>query len=66
MSIGENIRSLRESKGFSQRKLATEVGVTQSMIAQIERGTKAVNIQLGKQIAEVFGCTIDDLISDRG
>ena len=62
MSVGENIKKLREEKGYTQLKLSNKVGITQSMIAQIERGTKAVNLQLGKQIAEVLGCSVDDLL----
>lgn len=64
MSIGENIKDMRQRKEWTQRELAERVGIGQSMIAQIERGTKTVTMPLGKQIAEVFGCTLDDLFND--
>lgn len=63
MNIGENIKKLREEKGISQNELAKQVGITQSMVAQIERGTKTITVPLGKKIADVFECTVDDLIT---
>jgi len=64
MSIGENIRRLRTDRNIKQVDLAEKIGVSQSMLAQIERGTKTVTMPLGKEIAEVFGCSVDDLISE--
>jgi len=37
MGIGENIRRLREAKGWTQERLANEIGVTQGLISQYER-----------------------------
>ena len=64
MSIGENIKRLRKEKNISQIVLAEKVGISQPMLAQIERGTKTVTLPIGKLIAEVFGCTVDDLLND--
>lgn len=64
MSIGENIRKLRIEKGITQVELAENIGVTQSMLCQIERGTKAVTMALGKQIAEVLNCSIENLYDE--
>jgi DNA-binding XRE family transcriptional regulator len=61
MNIGENIKKMRIAKGMTQDEFATKVGITQPMVAHIERGTRAVTMQLGKQIAEVFECTLEDL-----
>ena len=61
MSIGENIKEMRQKKEWTQREFAKKVGINQSMVAQIERGTKTLTVPLGKQIAEVFGCTLDEL-----
>ena len=61
MSTGENIKSLRTGMGWTQEELAEKLGVRRSMIAQIERGTKCASMELGKQIAKLFGCTLDDL-----
>ena len=61
VSIGENIARLRKERGLTQRDLAADVGVNQSMIAQIERGTKAVTYSLAKEIAEVLNVDIRSL-----
>ena len=65
MSIGENIKLLRTENGLTQEELSRKVGISRPMLAQIERGTKTVTLPLGKDIAEVFGCTVDDLINDK-
>lgn len=60
MSIGEKLKKIRLSRGLSQSELAGKVGVTQSMIAQIERGTKAFNLELAKEVSEVLNCSVND------
>lgn len=62
MNISENIKSKRKDMGMSQSELAAAIGVSTSMVCQIERGTKAVSLQLGAEIAEVLECDIADLI----
>lgn len=62
MNVGMNIRAMREKIGMQQAELAEKTGVTQSMICQIERGTKSCSVQLGADIAGVLGCEIGDLI----
>ena len=64
MSVGENIAKLRNEIGLSQRELAEGVGISQSMVAQIERGSKALTVPLAKQIAEKLGKSITDIIGN--
>ena len=61
MRVGERIREIREKAGLSQAELSEKIGVTQSMLCQIERGTKNPSLQVGKIISEVLGCSIDAL-----
>lgn len=63
MSVGENIRKKREEKGMTQSDLANAIGIGQSMMAQIERGTKSASLQLGAVIAKVLECEIADLVA---
>ena len=58
MSIGENIRALREARGMLQAELAEKVNVSQAMICCIERGTKACSMGLGAEIARALGCPV--------
>lgn len=64
MSIGGNLKRLRIDRGLSQKELANKVNVTQPMIAQIERGTKAMTMELGKEISEVLKIPIDELLKE--
>lgn len=64
MSIGANLKRLRSDRGMSQTELAAAVNVTQPMIAQIERGTKALTMELGKEIAEVLKVSVNELLAD--
>ena len=60
-NIAENIIRRRTEAGLTQKYLAYKVGITQSMLSQIERGTKVPTISLGKQLAKTLKCKIDDL-----
>lgn len=62
MSIGKNIKARREELKLSQVRLAEQAGITQSMLCQIERGTKTVSLPLGKEIADLLDCKIEDLL----
>ena len=64
MSIGECIKAKRVAFGYSQDRLAKAVGIGQSMMAQIERGTKVPNMLLGKSIAQVLECKVEDLYGE--
>ena len=65
MSIGANIRRIREEKGLKQVELAKMANVTQAMICQIELGTKPPSLPLSVDIAKVLECSIDDLVEER-
>lgn len=68
MNIGDNLKQYRLASGMTQTQLGGAVGVTESMICQIERGTKALTVPLGKEIAKalnvspsvLFGIENDD------
>lgn len=64
MSVGSNIRRLREKKGMKQVEVAEQVGITQAMLCQIERETKNPSLQVGMEIAKALGCTVDELLRD--
>lgn len=64
MGVGKNIRQLREAKQMTQFCLAKKVGITPAMLCQIERGTRNPSLQVGKEIADILGCKIDELLAD--
>ncbi len=64
MNVGDNIRRLRESRKMSQNYLAKKAGITPSMLCQIERGTKNPSLQVGKEISDILGCKMEELLAD--
>lgn len=63
MSVGDNIRFLREEKGMSQAWLAERAGITQAMLCQVERGTKNPSLQVAAGIAATLGCELERLLA---
>lgn len=62
MNVGANIRRIREEKGIPQVWLAEQVGISQSMLCQIERGTKVPSLPLGVELAQALGCELEALL----
>ena len=64
MSVGENISRMRAANGMSQAELANKVGVCQSMVAQIERGSKMPTVILANDIAKALGGKLTDIVDE--
>ncbi|WP_050696635.1 helix-turn-helix transcriptional regulator [Anaeromassilibacillus senegalensis] len=62
MSIGVNIKQKRLACNMTQKELAEKVKVDQSMICQLERGTKTPSLPLGMEIAQVLQCPLEALL----
>lgn len=58
-----SLRAHREEMGWSQQRLATALGVSRQTILSIEKGKYDPSLPLAFQIAEAFGCTIEDLFT---
>lgn len=54
MSIGEQIRKLREDKGLPLRKVAAELDIDQSILSKIERGERKATKEQIIKIAKIF------------
>jgi transcriptional regulator with XRE-family HTH domain len=53
-AIGAELTRLRVARGWSQQKLADELGYTERYIGQLERGTKSPTLRTIADIAGVF------------
>jgi len=62
MTIGENIKKLREAKGMTQEQLAEKINVSRPYITQLERGSKILNVLTGEILAKALGCTLTELL----
>lgn len=54
LSIGEQIRQLREAEGLPLRKVAAELDIDQSILSKIERGERKASKDQIIQIARMF------------
>ncbi|TVP96743.1 MAG: XRE family transcriptional regulator [Acholeplasmatales bacterium] len=64
-ALGENIRSLRETHGYSRERFSELTNVSARMVYNWENGTSTPNYTRLIQIAQLFGVLIDDLLSNK-
>ena len=57
-NIGETIKKIRESKGFTQKYVFDRSRITQSKLSLIENGEIIPTIRTLKRLAKVFETTI--------
>lgn len=61
--IGENIRTLRKSKGLSQEQLALRAEINASYMGQVERGEKSPTIDVLAKIASALNCPLEQIVN---
>ncbi len=61
--LGENIRKIRELKGFSQQNLADEIKVDQKTISRIEKGELSPKFETLAAISQVLSVSLSQLLS---
>ena len=57
----DNLLGLRKQKRMTQEELAEKLGVTRQAIAKWESGDTVPDLERCKQIADIFGVSLDDL-----
>jgi len=62
--IGDQLRQLRTQRGLSLRALATEAGVSATLLSQIERGVTEPSLATLRRLAGVFGSSLATLFED--
>lgn len=55
------ITDRRAAMGITQRELAQMLGISQSTVAMWETGERSPKIHMIPKLAQVLGCTIDEL-----
>ena len=63
--LGDNIRNLRTSKGWTQVYLADRLQITAPYLAQIESGKRGTSLELVESIAELFEIPIPSLFIEQ-
>ena len=60
MTIGEQLRNLREEMGFSLKEVSNQISIDASLLGKIERSERQPTKEQLKQIADFF--KIDDRV----
>lgn len=58
---GRRIRAFRKLKGYTQESLAQKLGVSVSILGEVERGNRLPSNELIEQVAKELGISINDL-----
>lgn len=57
-----NIKEVRESRNMTQEELANLLGVNRTAVSMWETRQSYPTVKKLIQMAEIFGCTVDELI----
>ena len=63
--IGLRIAALRKAAGWSQAELAQRLKISPSAVGMYEQGRREPALQMLIQLSELFGVTIDYLVTGR-
>ena len=64
MTLGEMIRAKRDERDMTQQELADILHVTRQTVSRWESGSRCPDLILSKKIADVFGISLDELLSN--
>ena len=62
-AFGQQVRSLRKSRGLTQLDLAAKMDVTDRLIQRIEAGDGYTTIKTAYLIAQAFGVSVSELFA---
>lgn len=58
---GRRIRAFRKLKGYTQEGLAKQLGVSVSILGEIERGNRSPSISFVEQVARILKVSFEEL-----
>lgn len=61
---GRRIRAFRKLKGYTQEGLARDLGISVSVLGEVERGNRKPREELMMKIAKIFQVSIDELTQE--
>ena len=63
--VGKRIVAFRKAKNMTQTELADQMNVSFQAVSNWERGNSMPDISKLPQLAELFGCSVDELLDGR-
>ena len=62
VEFGKRLRYLRENRGFTQKELATKIGVAENTVSGYERGIREPDFEKIYNLADILCCSVSYLI----
>jgi transcriptional regulator with XRE-family HTH domain len=62
-TTGERIREIREKRGMTQDRLASQAKISKSFLSEIENNKRNVSSQALLRIAQILGASVDYLLT---
>lgn len=66
MTVGKNIKKIREQRGLLQKDVAAAAGLHPANYNKTEKGEREPSIEALDKIAVLFGMTVDEIIHYEG
>ncbi|MGO4416973.1 helix-turn-helix domain-containing protein [Cupriavidus sp. KB_39] len=63
-AVGQAIALRRTASGLSQEKVAEALGISREAVSRIETGVAVPSIVRLAELAEIFGCGMEELLTD--
>lgn len=63
MSFADNLIELRKLNHLSQEDIAEKMGISRQTLSKYETGESVPDIEKCRQLADLFGVSLDDLVS---
>jgi transcriptional regulator with XRE-family HTH domain len=63
MSIGKNVKTLREQKGLLQKEVAAKLGIGYTNYNKIETGIREPAVKELQKMAKLYRITVDQIIN---
>jgi transcriptional regulator with XRE-family HTH domain len=60
--IGERVARLRKERGYTQTELAQKIGIIQTIVSAIEKGTLKLSAEMAIRFAVALEVSTDDLL----
>lgn len=62
VELGRQLKLFREARQLSVWDVCRMTGVDGGNLSRIERGEKALNLEVALALCPVYGCTVEDLV----
>jgi transcriptional regulator with XRE-family HTH domain len=62
--FGRNMVRFRRKLGFTQQQLANRLGIARATVGAYEQGRAAPPLEVMGQLADCFGCSVDELVKE--